>query len=1003
MKLFWLKIWRSIPSRVWLIVTSVVVVIGVVVNVLASTMFYNTLGIVLNSPERMEVISDESRFSTLEGYDTRETAAAYGDQVTLNAAREGMILLKNNNNTLPLESDGALKVSVFGKNSVNIAYGGSGSGAASGDNAKGIYESLSAAGIEYNPDLVSFYNDSAASGTGRPANSNDLDSGKVINNIPTGETPWASYSADLKTTFADYNDAAIVVFTRIGGEGFDMARSYLKLDENEKQLLAEVGREFEKVIVVLNVATSMEINDIAADDNVDAILWVGFTGNNGMMALGEILTGAVTPSGRTVDTFAMLDSNPTWNNFGGEIGSAEKYSGDSYLQNSRVGLSETGVYFLDEEEDIYVGYRYYETAYAEAQAGNYANFDYDGVVAYPFGYGLSYTTFSWTLENAEELPATLSEDTQFTVEVNVKNTGAEYSGRDVVELYVTPPYNQSEIEKSAKVLVGFAKTDILEPGEDQTVSITVDSPYAFASYDCYDKNGNGFKGYELEAGDYTFTVSTDAHNAKDMANATFKANVASDIRYEDGATEGSKVTNLYTDNADENLNADTELSVQLSRADFAGTWPTSRTEDEKMPAEGLVDAMLSIEPNPNNPNNYTEMPKTGTDAAADIVKEDENGNETRERRVVQFGDLVGVDYNDPMWDAFLDRLTVDEMIDLVNEGAFQTGAISRLGVPLTRQSDGPVGWVNFMPGIKESFVGCCTYCCESLLAATWNVDRLYDMGVSVANEGLVGYGDMTFSGWYAPGLNIHRSPMGGRNFEYYSEDPHLGGMMAASLMKGLATGGVFVMLKHFALNEQETHRAGVLTWSTEQAMREIYLKSFEIAIKTAQQDYTVKADGERVEGGAVKSMGVMSSFNRIGRRWAGGDYRLLTTILRDEWGFEGLVICDFNTNSHMIVKDMVYAGGDLNLEMVGTNVWRDVDRNSAADITVLRQASKNILYTIANSNAYRGSFVMHMPIWQIVMIVVDCVVIVGLGAWGFFVIRKAIKKFKTENARNFAK
>ena len=710
MKSVWLKIWRSIPSRVWLIVTSVVIVLALVINILASTMFYNTLGIILNSPERMEVIDDESRFSTIEGCDTRETAAAHGDQVTLDAAREGMILLKNNNNTLPLKSGNTLKVSVFGKSSVNLAYGGSGSGAASAENAKSIFDSLTEAGIEYNESLVSFYNDNAASGNGRPANSSDLDSGKVIDNIPTGETPWGSYTDSLKSTFNEYNDAAIIVFTRMGGEGFDMARSYLKLDANEKQLIEEVGKLFDKVIVVLNVATSMEINDIAKDDNVDAILWIGFTGNNGMMALGEILTGTVTPSGRTVDTFATLESNPTWNNFGGELGSGAKYSGDSYLQSSRAGLIETGVYFVDEEEDIYVGYRYYETAYAEAQAGNYEGFNYDNVVAYPFGYGLSYATFDWAVENVSQLPATLNEDTAITVEVSVTNTSAEYSGRDVVELYVTPPYTEGEIEKAAKVLVGFAKTDVLAPGQSQTVSITVDSPYAFASYDCYDKNKDGKTGYIAEAGDYVFTISTDSHNAKDMENSTFTANIADDILYTDGAKDGTVVDNLYTGNADENLNADTELSVQLSRADFVGTWPTTRTDDEKQPDKSFVDAMLSTDPNPNNPNNYTQMPKTGTDTVAEIVKVNENNEETKESRVVEFADLVGVAYDDPIWDAFLDRLTVSEMVELVNNGAFQTMAIERLGIPLTRQTDGPVGWVNFMTGISQAFVGCCTYC-----------------------------------------------------------------------------------------------------------------------------------------------------------------------------------------------------------------------------------------------------------------------------------------------------
>lgn len=993
-------IWRKKSSRIWLIVTAALVVLLLAINILSSV-FFNLLCIVLNSPQRMEIIEEQSKYTPLEGYDTRESAAAYGDQVTLNATREGIVLLKNREisagtNALPL-SKGA-KVSVFGKSSVNLAYGGSGSGGGDFSRAKTIFDSLTAAGIEYNRALVDFYNDNGASGSGRPENSSDLDSGSVIANIPTGETPWKSYSADLKSTFSEFDDAAIVVFSRMGGEGFDMSRNYLRLDANEKQLLDEVGKAFERVVVVLNVATSMEINDIADDDDVDAILWIGFPGNNGIMALGEILCGDVNPSGKTVDTFATLESNPTWNNFGGELGMTSTYSGDAYLQPSkRLGYLDTSIYFVDEEEGIYVGYRYYETAYAEHEKGNYDSFDYDAVVSYPFGYGLSYSNFAWSLENADSLPATLEEDTEIVVEVKVTNE-SQVPGRDVVQLYVTPTYYENGIEKSAKVLIGFAKTDIIQPGESDTVKITVDSPYAFASYDCYDRNGDNNKGYEVENGDYIFTLSTDAHTAKDMDNATFTANVAETILYKDGAKEGVTVQNLYTDNEDELLNSDTELSVQLSRSDFEGTWPTARTEEEKIVEDEFVNYIKNTNPNPNNPNVYTEMPDTGIDRDVEIVSLDENGDEVVENRVVRFADLVGRDYNDPLWEAFLDRMTVQEMVDLVNEGGYASPAIERLGVPVGMQTDGPVGWTNFMPGRKESYVGCCAYCSESVLAATWNMDRLYEMGVSVANEGVVGYGGYTFSGWYAPGVNLHRSPMGGRNFEYYSEDPLLSGMMASSLMKGLTNGGVYVNMKHFALNEQETHRSsnGVLTWSTEQAMRELYLKSFEIGLKLAQQDVTLRANGDVEEGGAVKAMAVMSSFNRIGTRWTGGDYRLLTTILRDEWGFEGMVICDFNTCTHMVVKDMVYAGGDFNMEMAGMRVWRDVDANSAADVTVLRQASKNILYTLVNSNAYRGDFVLHMPIWQIVMYVADAIIVAGLGVWGFLAIRGALKKSKAE-------
>lgn len=973
------KIWKKLSSRIWLIVTAVVLVIVIVVNILASGQFFNLLCIVLNSPARMEVLEgqEDARFSNIEGADTRKTAAEYGHKITEEICEEGFTLLKNENNGLPLKA--GAKVSVFGKNSVNMAMGGSGSGGASFKDAKNIFDSLTAAGFEYNKALVDFYN-SPASGEGRPENSDDLDSGDVIANISTGETPWAAYG-DVINSCNEYKDAAIIVITRIGGEGFDMPRSYLKLDQNERDLIDHVGEMgFGSVIVLLNISNAVELQDLKADPDVDSILWTGYTGDSGMMALGRILSGEVTPSGKTVFTYATLESNPTWNNFGGEIGSSTdpNYSGDAYLRivKGEYHTYDPGVYFVDEEEDIYVGYRYYETAYAEHEEGNYPQFDYDAVVSYPFGYGLSYTTFSWEVDDSSSLPSTLEEDTSITLRVNVTNTGNK-AGRDVVQLYVTPPHTHGGIEKSAKVLVGFAKTDVLDPGETDTVTITIDSPYAFASYDCYAKSGKA--GYITEKGEYIFTISTDAHSAKNMKGATFTATAENDIRYFEDT-----VKNLFTGNEDESLNMDTELSVQLSRADFNGTWPTSRTIEERMLDKADYEALNNTPE--NNPNEYTEMPETGV------------------KQGIMLGQLIGAEYNSPLWDEYLNQFEIDQMVKLVNEGAFTTQAIPEYGVPLTRSSDGPVGWVNFVPGISETFVGCCKYCCEEVISSTWNLDRMYDMGVAVGNEGLVGdkANGLTFSGWYAPGLNIHRSPMGGRNFEYYSEDPFLSGQATASVMKGLAQKGVYVNLKHFAMNEQETHRSanGVLTWGTEQALREIYLKGFEIAIKTAQNDYTVLGNGERVEGGKVVSMGVMSSFNRIGTIWTGGDYRLITNILRGEWGFEGLVICDFNTCSHMNVRNMIYAGGDLNLEMAGTHVWTDPDHSNAGDVTVLRQATKNILFTIVNSNAYRGEFVIHMPIWQIIMIVVDVVIVVGLAVWGFFAVRGALKAGKTEDKKS---
>lgn len=968
------KIWKNTASRIWLIVAPIVLVLVLVINLVASFPLFNTACVVFNSPSRMELLEEgegEARFTTIEGADTRETAAQHGNEVTLSICEEGFTLLKNENDALPLKS--GAKVCVFGKNSVEMATGGSGSGGSSGKGAKTIFDSLTASGFSYNQKLADFYTDDNASGSGRTTNPGDLDSGKPVS-LATGETPWADYPTDVLNSCNDYKDAALIVLTRIGGEGFDMPRSYLKLDENEKALIKNVGEMgFGAVVVILNTANCVELQSVKTDKNVDSILWVGYAGDYGIMALGEILSGAVTPSGKTVDTYATLESNPTWNNFGGEsmTESSGNYSADAYLFEKRGKYIGRDVYFVDEEEDVYVGYRYYETAYAEHEEGNYPDFDYDAVVAYPFGFGLSYTKFDWTLdEKGSNIPSELSADTEITVKVEVKNSGS-CPGRDVVELYVTPPHTHGGIEKPAKILVGFAKTDLIEPGKSDTVEITIDSPYAFASYDCYAKSGKA--GYIVEKGDYLFTLSTDAHHAKEMQKATFTAESAKDIRYDEDVVE-----NLFTGNNDKMLDMDAELSTQLSRADFTGTWPTTRTEKERVIDSDFYAALTNNAALNNNPNQYTELPVTGADHG------------------IMMGQLVGKDYNDQLWDEFLDQLTVTQMTDLINKGAFQTIAIEELGIPFTRSTDGPVGWVNFMPGIKEAFVGCCMYCCEEVISSTWNLDRIYEMGLSVGNEGLIGdqANGMPFSGWYAPGLNIHRSPMGGRNFEYYSEDPYLSGNATAALMKGLANKGVYVTLKHFAMNEQETHRSsnGVLTWGTEQAMREVYTKGFEIAIKTARENYIIKGNGERIAGGKVTAMGVMSSFNRIGARWTGGDYRLCTRILRGEWGFEGLVICDFNTCSHMDVKNMIYAGGDLNLEMVGAHVWRNPEETNAADVSMLRRATKNILYTVANSNAYRGAFIMHMPVWQEVMFGIDAAIVLGLAVWGFFVLRKALKE-----------
>lgn len=967
-------------------------------NILLSGPLNGIVSTALGDRGRLELINEDgSRFKLDDGIVDKATAKENGNKTNIKIVEEGITLLKNkNNNALPI-AKGA-KLSIFGKNSSNVAIGGSGSGSASKDGMIDFFSALKTAGFDYNPTLKAFYDDNSKSGEGRDANNSDLDSGKNVElkESYVGETEFSSYTDDIWNSCNDYKDAALIVITRIEGEGADIPRTEsdhaLKLRPAEKDLINKVKTMgFGKVILMLNTPCALELGDVQKDDAVDAILWFGYDGTAGLTAVGEVLKGETndgvkfSPSGKTVDIYpADFTKDPTWNNFGGNIGVVAQgegnkrvaVSGDCFYTMAKRGPVDSQIYFTDYEEGIYFGYRYYETAAADG----YIN--YDEAVVYPFGFGLSYTNFSWELKNKSSIPTSLAKDTKMTFEVEVTNTGT-YPGRDTVELYVTPHYNVGGLDKAAKILVGFDKTELLQPGEKETVKITVDSPYSYASYDY--KGITGQKGYVVEAGNYSFTLGTDSHNAKDMSNAVVTANIAGDIRYAEDPVTGKEVKNLYSDNEDIRLNADTQLGSIMHRNDYAGTWPQTRTEAEKRIDNGKVrdgwdissswiDSLKDYTPNPNNPINLTEMPVTGAD----------NG--------ITFTDLVMLDYDDPKWDLFIDQLTKKEMKDFINEGAFQTKDISRLGVPPTDNTDGPVGWVNFIDTV--TFTGTCSYCCEVVVASTWNVDRLYDMGRALGNEGLLGTTqterNKPYTGWYAPGINLHRSPFAGRNFEYYSEDPLLSGLLAASISKGTWSKGCYTQIKHFAVNETETHRMGLLTWIDEQNLRENYLKGFEIAIKGGNSDLMSHEYFGNEK--AVKPVSVMTSFNRIGERWTGGDYRLNTIILREEWGFEGFAICDFNTNSFMVEKDMFYSGNDLNLQGAG-NVWNP-DFEDPNDVEIMKRCSKNILYVVANSNAVRGEFKVHLPKWQVGLYIGTGVAAAGLLTWGVFAF---IKFFKRKN------
>lgn len=896
-------------------------------------------------------------------------AFANAQEVNLKLAEEGFVLLKNENAALPMNK--GARISVFSKNSVNLSYGGSGSGGFDTSNNKNLYESLNDAGFVTNPTLKNFY-ESSQSGPVRTANSSDLDNGDN-QKIATAETPQSKYTDAVRNSYADYSDAALVVITRIGGEGFDLPRyqgdsesavspdsHYLELDQNEIDLLTAVtDGTFKRVVVVFNTPSSFEATFLkdsayaAFADKIDAAVWIGFTGSNGITALGEILNGDVNPSGRLVDTWAAdFTKNPSFVNFGTGClpDTTDKYDGGMY-------------YSVDYEEGIYVGYRYYETR-GETDGEDW----YNANVVYPFGYGLSYTAFDWTVGDASASEIELG--TTITVPVTVKNTGS-IAGKEVVQLYASAPYTLGGIEKAHKVLVGFAKTKLLQPGESETVTVSFD-PYSAASYDYRDANSNGFSGYELEAGEYTLYVSRNAHESE----KAIALNLAADVQIGTDPTTDSEVVNRYTD-SENFLDSDWQLDTMLSRADWEGTWPTPQTAQQHAGTDRLYEEIRSEEH--NNPTDFDseEYPWFGEEPTLTL------------RDLLPSAEAEGyepvVSYDDERWEELMMGCDEEEMIALINNGAYHTLAMESVGLPATIHGDGPSGFTCFMS--KEQVNGTCQYVSEPVMASTWNINLMNELGEAIGEEGTIGdkATGQPYSSIYAPGVNIHRSPFGGRCSEYFSEDPFISGMMGAAEVQGIQSRGVLPTVKHFVANEQETHRSigGDLSWLSEQALREIYLKPFE---------YTVKLGETR---------GIMTSFNRIGTRWTGGDYRLLTEILRNEWGFNGLVICDFNTiPQYMIPRMMFYAGGSLDLATQQSAMWTDCDTSDAGDAIVLMRAVKDVMYALVNSNAMNAEVIgYNPPIWQEYLHWINIGAFTLVGVWLVLAIVRTVRCNKRQKAK----
>lgn len=917
---------------IWIPILAVVTVLIVVANVglnMASGWVGSQFGTgtytVSNAPEAE---GWDSEYYTAD-FDTADDAEASAKDLIAQIGSEGMVLAKNQDAALPL-SPGA-KVTMLGRAAADPIYGGSGSGSIDVTKAITARQGLEDAGFQVNDAVFQAISDFAAE---NPRGFIEMDKPDV-STYTIGEMPVSGYEAQAGS-FAEYSDAALVFIGRPGGEGGDLTtdmegwddhyqdgQHQLELNQDERDLLDLATSTFGTVVVVVNASTTLEMGDVQANPGVDGVILAGSPGLTGFTGLGRLLNGEVNPSGRTVDTWAAdFTKDPTFANIGDFVYSNVDVSYPTSAIETATSNAEitSNAPFVDYAEGLYVGYRYYETAAAEGFI------DYDEAVVYPFGYGLSYTSFEWTVDPAAaDAVAGTSADGTISLDVTVTNTGTA-PGKDVVELYYTAPYTRGGIEKPEVVLGDFAKTDALEPGASQTV--TLELPVEdMASYDDQDA-----RSYVLEAGDYRLSLRTDSHTPAAGVDP-FTYTVGQTITYgQDNprSTDAAAATNRFDDvTAQFSGTKEDGKIVKMSRADFAGTFPTAPTDDLYVASDEVAAGFAPWDTEAAAQAFDGEEPTTGASTDLTLI------------------DLRGLPKDDPLWDELLDSLTVSDMTGMLLNGAYQTEAIASIAKPKTVEPDGPAGFSSFI----NADINGVAYPSEYLLAQTWSTDLLTRMGESLGNEALF----KGINGWYAPALNIHRSPFEGRSFEYYSEDPVLTGAMARAVSNGAAEKGVYTFFKHFALNEQETRRVdnGPATWATEQTIRELYLKPFEMAVKgvTLSVPYIADDSGTVAET-EVGATAIMSSFNRIGATWAGGSPALMTDVLRGEWGFEGFAITDFNLYPYMNPNQGISAGTDLTLTFAPSKSFGDT--SSAKAVTDIRTATHNILFTVANSNAMNG-------------------------------------------------
>ncbi len=904
------------------------VAVGLACVVAINSMLYGPLNTVLS------LISGEGTLSE----ETIERASDLTERIE----GEGIVLLKNDGDALPL--DGTNKINVFGWGSTNGVYGGVGSGSVSDTYPiTSLLDGLHNAGFETNDELTQLYVDYRAD---RPAVTPRAQDWTVP------EVPVADYSEELLANAREFSDTAVVVITRVGGEGADLpkdvasitvhgednvdATAYeqetgntyekyinnsseyddfeegqhiLELSRTEREMLEMVCENFDDVVLVYNGANTFELGFIDEMPNIKAALWVPPAGQTGFNALGEILSGAINPSGRISDTFAAdFTQSPSYNNFGEFIyENMDEFAAGGFRSRPTVPS------FVNYTDGIYVGYRFWETAADEGLI------DYDESVVYPFGYGLSYTTFS------QEMGEMSVEDGTVSFDVTVTNTG-DVAGKDVVQVYYNPPYVNGGLEKASANLVAFDKTEELAPGASETVHVEFNVE-DMASYDSSAADGAG--AYVLEAGDYVISVNANSH--EEIASQTWTLDET--ITYDEAnprSTDEVVASNEFSDVEGEGI-------TYLSRADGFANFEEATAAP--------TDFTLSDELKATFVNNSNYDPAAYDDASDEMPVTGAEGDLT-------LADLYGLDYDDPAWDQLLDQLTFEEMDTLIASGGYGNAAIESIGKAYQYDLDGPAALNNNFTG-----VGSIGFPSSTSVACTWNADLALEYGQVIGDMAQ----EMDTTGWYAPAVNIHRSPFGGRTFEYFSEDPLLTGRIAAREVEGAKEKGVYAYVKHFALNEQETNRESMLcTWANEQSIREVYLRPFELTVK---------------EGGTTA---IMSSFNYVGTVYSGGSSALLKDVLRGEWGFRGAVITDYYGGFGYQNADQCIRNGN-DLMLASTDTTNHITDDSATSVQAMREAAHNILYMAGNSWKYaEGDPVAATPAWQWVDYVVTGVAVVAL-------------------------